>query len=143
MWDAREEAQLPIFPSADLRPSRVFPPRLPPGQTPDAPELRQPEDGDLPALNPRVGRRARTRARARGGAPRGGPGDEAPDDPPTPHEHPVDPRAQCTVILLRVCHHSPHSPPKRLGVHLQVLVVTSLGRLHRPIWHSSLGMDTW
>ncbi|MED6186922.1 hypothetical protein PIB30_071349 [Stylosanthes scabra] len=117
MWDAREEAQVPIFPSADLRPSRqylrwyfswarlvlvghgdhvpqtagVFPPQLPPGQTPDAPELRQPEDGDLPALNPRVGRRARTRARARGGAPRGGPGDEAPDDPPTPHEHPVDP----------------------------------------------------
>ncbi|MED6166173.1 hypothetical protein PIB30_106516, partial [Stylosanthes scabra] len=32
---------------------------------------------------------------ARGGAPRGGPGDEAPDDPPTPHEHPVDPPSPC------------------------------------------------
>ncbi|MED6227573.1 hypothetical protein PIB30_115009, partial [Stylosanthes scabra] len=86
MWDSWEEAQVPIFPSADLRPSHqylhwyfgwarlvlvghgdhvphaagVFPPHLPPGQTPDAPDLRQPEDGDLPALNPRVGRRART-----------------------------------------------------------------------------------
>ncbi|MED6187235.1 hypothetical protein PIB30_074561 [Stylosanthes scabra] len=77
MWNDQEEAQVPIFPSADLRPSHqylcwyfswarlvlaghgdhvphaagVFPPELPPGQTPDAPELRQPEDGDLPALN--------------------------------------------------------------------------------------------
>ncbi|MED6148930.1 hypothetical protein PIB30_057625 [Stylosanthes scabra] len=95
MWDAREEAQVPIFPSADLRPSHQYLrwyfrlARL--ALTPDAPELRQSEDGDLPALNPRVGRRARTRARARGGAPRGRPGDEPPDDPPTPHEHLVDP----------------------------------------------------
>ncbi|MED6219076.1 hypothetical protein PIB30_032545 [Stylosanthes scabra] len=47
----------------------MFPPDLPAGQTPDAPELRQPNENDLRELNPRVGRRAR--AGGRGGARQG------------------------------------------------------------------------
>ncbi|MED6142497.1 hypothetical protein PIB30_114331, partial [Stylosanthes scabra] len=64
----------------------VFPLDLPLGQTPDAPELRQPTEAELQGLNPRAGRRARPRGRGgvRQGAAqgRGVPQAPMPEDPP-------------------------------------------------------------